>query len=68
MSEESTAQPAPLFKEGDIVKLKSGGPPMTLCTYQGFIKPNAITWVHCWWFDCASVEKGDFPESSLVAV
>jgi uncharacterized protein YodC (DUF2158 family) len=30
-----TADPAPRFKPGDVVKLKSGGPRMTVCKVDG---------------------------------
>ncbi|EPP4132714.1 YodC family protein [Vibrio vulnificus] len=46
------------FKTGDIVKLKSGGPDMTI---QG--KGPAGYW--CQWFAGKKLERGQFPADSL---
>jgi uncharacterized protein YodC (DUF2158 family) len=51
------------FKLGDIVKLKSGGPEMTVRAlpdqYQGY---------GCQWFAGKKLEQGFFPKESLVLV
>lgn len=53
------------FKKGETVRLKSGGPPMTITnvgqsSYQGML-------VWCVWFDDKHVKKEDvFPPEALV--
>ncbi len=48
------------FKEGDLVQLKSGGPPMTVQNWhQGQEK------YQCVWFKGASRESGYFSEETL---
>lgn len=49
------------FKPGDIVKLKSGGPEMTVKAVQKF---NIV----CQWFSGKKLEAGLFVEDSLVPV
>jgi len=62
---------APVFKIGDIVQLKSGGPKMTVT---GF--PDAMiaslggekNVVHTSWFAGSKKESGAFPVDALVPV
>lgn len=49
------------FKIGDIVQLKSGGPPMTI---EEFLHPE----VRCQWFAGKKLASGIFPPTSLVRV
>lgn len=51
------------LKIGDVVMLKSGGPPMTITTpIQG--SRNAF---YCTWFDASGTAKDkEFPEDALV--
>ena len=51
------------FKSGDIVKLKSGGPSMTV---QEWDKLNES--YRCKWFAGNKVQTGHFEEDSLVPV
>lgn len=46
------------FNVGDIVKLKSGGPDMT-------IQSNTDNGYYCQWFAGKKLERGAFPEDSL---
>ena len=48
------------FKEGDIVQLKSGGPPMTVCEVFGDGDHE------CKWFSGKKLERGNFPEEALI--
>lgn len=48
------------FKSGDIVKLKSGGPDMTVQRYD---KLNSG--YRCQWFAGKKLESGVFPENSV---
>lgn len=53
------------FKIGDVVKLVSGGPKMTVSDDPGkFTKVQ----VFCQWFAGAKLESGYFPEESLELV
>lgn len=47
------------FKTGDIVKLKSGGPEMTVTEVD---PPN----IYCSWFAGKKLEDGRFPRGSLI--
>lgn len=50
-----------IFKIGDAVNLKSGGPRMTIQ------KDSEVAGqVVCQWFDENALRTGDFPEESLV--
>ena len=53
------------FKIGDIVRLKSGGPPMTVDEVD---KRAASQIIACLWFDGAQLEDGEFSPASLVLV
>ena len=48
----------PAFKPGDIVCLKSGGPPMT-------VKESDLGSVACIWFKESERRSGGFPENCL---
>ena len=52
------------FSTGDIVKLKSGGPDMTV---QGAANTSETS-VYCQWFAGKKLERGNFPVDSLEAV
>ena len=49
------------FKEGDLVRLKSGGPTMTVKTKGGF-EDDLI----CQWFSGSKLQNGYFIPSSLI--
>lgn len=54
------------FKVGTIVKLKSGGPDMTVeevCIHYATQKPDGD--VRCQWFAGKKLERGVFPTASL---
>lgn len=52
------------FKVGDIVKLKSGGPDMTVRVVPD---PTSKTYT-CQWFAGKKLEQGSFPGDSLEPV
>ncbi|MGO0628681.1 YodC family protein [Pseudomonas sp. SAR267] len=52
-----------LFKVGDLVRIKSGGPVMTVKTV--FDQSNSFD---CQWFAGKKLEVGRFPSESLVPV
>ena len=54
------------FKVGDIVKLKSGGPLMTVTNPNGTV--NGVAVVSCAWFDHAKPCANLFPPDSLEIV
>ena len=54
------------YKVGNIVRLKSGGPDMTVQSEGSeypSVKPNGV--YHCQWFAGKKLESGNFPEASL---
>ncbi|WP_455921817.1 YodC family protein [Pseudomonas putida] len=50
------------FKIGDIVKLRSGGPDMTV---RNCPTPSVRGYYTCQWFAGKKLESGDFNEASL---
>jgi uncharacterized protein YodC (DUF2158 family) len=50
------------YKVGDIVKLKSGGPEMTV---QSLPSTANGAYYNCQWFAGKKLESGRFPEGSL---
>ena len=50
------------LKEGDTVRLKSGGPLMTLNVLHDV---QGIQYAHCSWFKGNEQESGDFPVTSI---
>lgn len=54
------------FNIGDIVVLKSGGPPMTIKGEQTSIKTKLLIGYYCQWFAGKKIEEGDFPAESLM--
>ena len=59
MTEEQLAKNQ--FKEGDVVRLKSGGPKMTVEWVSDVTPPLA----GCVWFEGEIVRKDDFPQFTL---
>jgi uncharacterized protein YodC (DUF2158 family) len=55
------------YNVGDIVKLKSGGPNMTIKTVHVSYEEFQGTY-QCQWFAGKKLDTGAFPEESLVAV
>lgn len=51
------------FQVGDIVELKSGGPPMTVVSRSGM--PLGSDIVNCAWFGGRKMETGSFPAGAL---
>lgn len=51
-----------VIKPGDLVKLKSGGPVMTVA----FIKPGSTGVFNCLWFLDSALQQGTFSNVSLV--
>lgn len=54
------------FKPGDVVKLKSGGPSMTIGGYSAVASGESSTIVMCRWFVRNKAEHGNFDEVMLV--
>lgn len=52
------------FKVGDVVRLKSGGPDMTI----GTIEPGQPKFASCRWFDGKKLKQSTFPLDLLVLV
>jgi len=52
------------FKIGDLVKLKSGGPTMTVTRVDNL---GIRTIVRCTWFAGSKKEQGEFPPEALVS-
>ena len=52
------------FKIGDVVKLKSGGPAMTVMKVDDF---GTRTVIKCTWFAESKIERGDFPPEVLLS-
>lgn len=50
------------FKAGDVVNLKSGGPPMTV---SGLVNVGDKVRVRCTWFAGAKNERADFVPEAL---
>tara|TARA_B100000378_G_scaffold277665_1_gene278580 strand:- start:1811 stop:2011 length:201 start_codon:yes stop_codon:yes gene_type:complete len=56
------------FKKGDIVVMKSGGPPMTVDSVPGEQHDYGVYQeYHCEWFKGATKQKGAFGEHLLEA-
>lgn len=51
------------FKPGDVVKLKSGGPFMTICWVKA---SNGVEEAYCQWFDANEPKGHTFATTSLV--
>tara|TARA_R110001583_G_scaffold187532_1_gene348925 strand:- start:2298 stop:2492 length:195 start_codon:yes stop_codon:yes gene_type:complete len=55
------------YNIGDIVKLKSGGPDMTINRVTTNTSTGEFTgYYHCQWFAGKKLDTGTFPEDSLV--
>jgi uncharacterized protein YodC (DUF2158 family) len=52
------------FKKGDLVMLKSGGPPMTVDKLPGEVGYHPDDY-HCEWFKGATAQRGTFGEHVL---
>jgi uncharacterized protein YodC (DUF2158 family) len=50
------------MKTGDTVRLKSGGPLMTIDSVEQI---NGRTVAHCIWFDKGIEKRGSYPEAAL---
>jgi uncharacterized protein YodC (DUF2158 family) len=55
------------FKSGDVVRLKSGGPKMTV-TNAGTAHMTGEAFVECAWFVGTKAETASFPPAALAAV
>lgn len=59
----------PKFNVGDIVKLKSGGPDMTIqASHESDIGISLKNFYKCQWFAGKKLESGTFPPESLILV
>ena len=56
------------YNIGDIVKLKSGGPEMTVRKVNADIGGQFTGSYQCQWFAGKKLDSGVFPQESLVAV
>ena len=54
------------FKPGDVVRLKSGSPDMTIQFIENDTLRNNKTIVYCSWFEGIKTFKGDFTPESLI--
>ncbi len=52
-----------MFCEGDIVRLKSGGPNMTIDSIN-----RENQYVSCKWFEGSELQQSSFKQSSLIKV
>lgn len=52
------------FEKGDLVRLKSGGPTMTVSKVGGPVNPP----IHCKWFSDGKVQSASFGPESLTKV
>ncbi|MCE3289371.1 MAG: hypothetical protein K0R83_1383, partial [Caulobacter sp.] len=59
------------FQKGDVVVIKSGGPPMTIDKVPGDMiskwAPDVYEEYHCEWFKGATAQQGTFGEHLLEA-
>jgi uncharacterized protein YodC (DUF2158 family) len=61
------------FKSGEVVRLVSGGPDMTVVEYSAMFgesnfPSSTLNWVDCIWFDGKKQQTGKFPPESLQRV
>ncbi|NML33584.1 YodC family protein [Paraburkholderia antibiotica] len=57
----------PGFRAGDVLRLKSGGRPMT-ATWSGPVLFAPGNWLICQWFsDAGELQQEMFPEETLIA-
>jgi len=60
---------ANIFNHGDVVVMKSGGPPMTVDKVPGDVTSkydrDPLTEYHCEWFKGATAQHGTFAEHLL---
>lgn len=56
------------YKSGDVVKLKSGGPNMTVQSYMVTTSSSVSKTVQCKWFAGAKSETSNFHEDMLLPV
>ncbi|WP_373033475.1 YodC family protein [Sulfurovum sp.] len=57
------------FNVGDIVKLKSGGPEMTIRSVNKHYETKEFSGTYeCQWFAGKKLDQGHFPEESLMPV
>jgi uncharacterized protein YodC (DUF2158 family) len=54
------------FTIGNIVKLKSGGPEMTVVEERNYSDVSVM--MRCQWFDGKKLEQGEFPTGALELV
>ena len=58
-------RPKPTFRAGDVLKLKSGGRPMTV-TWSDPVLFAPGNWLICQWFsDAGELQQEMFPEETL---
>jgi uncharacterized protein YodC (DUF2158 family) len=54
------------YKAGNLVRLKSGGPVMTVECLDEIALLNGSVSYCCLWFAGKKLDKGDFPEDALL--
>lgn len=60
-----TKRAKPAYQSGDVLKLKSGGRPMTV-TWSGPVLFAPGNWLICQWFsDAGELQQEMFPEETL---
>ncbi|NPT33476.1 YodC family protein [Paraburkholderia xenovorans] len=60
-----TKRAKPAYRSGDVLKLESGGRPMTV-TWSGLVLFAPGNWLICQWFsDAGELRQEMFPEETL---
>jgi uncharacterized protein YodC (DUF2158 family) len=67
VTEHPVSVPTRVFKAGDIVRLKSGGPPMTIAFGSDQVEEGSFI-VHCEWFAGDLLQRDAFLEVQLSGV
>lgn len=65
LAKRLTRRARPAYRAGDVLKLRSGGRPMTV-TWSGPVLFASGNWLICQWFNAAGdLQQEMFPEETL---